>query len=204
MFRIKFPWFIAELDAAIGELLPQLLICMQQIFFEEILFEIWPDYFFFCIQFSNMTGCWFPFFTISDLIQSHLFLPFMHFFNIIKYLFSSAVLFSLHHHCCSSAYLFFPQQEVEKLSHSIQKFVLQDMENLTNGYFLLFFLQVLLDIFNCSIVCEHFNYFMYLNCFDCFLESRWSKAAAYHNIITKTKEGNRKWIKLQDLCGACF
>lgn len=39
------------------------------------------------------------------------------------------------------------------------------MENLTNGYFLLFFLQVLLDIFNCSIVCEHFNYFMYLNCF---------------------------------------
>lgn len=64
---------------------------------------------------------------------------------------------------------FFPQQEVEKLSHSIQKFVLQDMENLTNGYFLLFFLQVLLDIFNCSVhhiyVCEHFNYFMYLNSF---------------------------------------
>lgn len=40
MFRIKFPWFIAELDAAIGKLLSQLLICMQQIFFEEILFEI--------------------------------------------------------------------------------------------------------------------------------------------------------------------
>lgn len=108
MFRIKFPWFIAELDAAIGKLLSQLLICMQQIFFEEILFEIWPDYPFFCIQFSNMTGCWFPFFTISDLIQSHVFLSFMHFFfNIIKYLFSSAVLISLHHHCCSSVYLFF-------------------------------------------------------------------------------------------------
>lgn len=98
------------------------------------------------------------------------FSPLCIFLNIIKYLFSSAVLISLHHHCCSSVYLFFPQQEVEKLSHSIQKFVLQDMENLTNGYFLLFFLQVLLDIFNCSVhhiyVCEHFNYFMYLNSFS--------------------------------------
>lgn len=129
----------------------QLLICMQQIFFEEILFEIWSDYPFFCIQFSNTMGSWFPFFTISDLIQSHVFLPFVHFFNIIKCFFSSAVLIFLHHHCCSSVYLFFPQQEVEKLSHSIQKCVLQDMENLTNGYFLSFFLQVLLHIFNCSV-----------------------------------------------------
>lgn len=142
MFRIKFPWFIAELDAAIGKLLSQLLICMQQIFFEEILFEIWSDYPFFCIQFSNMTGCWFPFFTISDLIQSHV-------FNIIKYLFSSAVLIFLHHHFCSSVYLFFPQ--LRSCLTASKKCVLQDMENLTNGYFLLFFLQVLLDIFNCNV-----------------------------------------------------
>lgn len=120
MFRIKFPCFIAELDAAIGKLLSASDLHAAD-FLEEILFEIWSDYPFFCIQFSNMTGCWFPFFTISDLIQSHVFLPFVHFFNIIKCLFSSAVLIFLHHHCCSSVYLFFPQEEVEKLSHSIQK-----------------------------------------------------------------------------------
>lgn len=46
---------------------------------------------------------------------------------------------------------FFLRKKLRSCLTASKNCVLQDMENLTNGYFLLFFLQVLLDIFNCSV-----------------------------------------------------
>lgn len=123
MFRIKFPWLIAELVLLLVNYCHSFWSACSRFSFRKSFLKYDPIILF-CIQFSNMTWEADVQF-LPLLIWYSLFSSLCIFLNIIKYLFSSAVLVFLHHHCCSSVYLFLPQQEVEKLSRSIKLFAFQ-------------------------------------------------------------------------------